>query len=96
MNSLLMQLLKAAIRIEKKLDELLKLSLKAGYGKATGVSSVAQLEPLSYPTQGACPLCQKPVSYLPVSFQDVPNLVLIRTCGCEPQTTQLPVKGESL
>lgn len=93
MNSLLLQLLKAAIRIEKKLDELLKLSLSQSRAQK---GSAAQLEPLSYPTQSACPLCQKQVVYLPASFPDVPQLVLIRTCGCEPRTNQLPIQGESL
>ena len=93
MNLLLQQLLKAAIRIEKKLDELLKLSLSEARAHRGTLTS---LEPLSYPNQSACPLCQKQVVYLPVATPDVPNLVLIRTCGCEPKTTQLPVQGESL
>jgi hypothetical protein len=93
MNLLLQQLLKAAIRIEKKLDELLKLSLS---GAKAQKGFMVSLEPLSYPTQSACPLCQKQVVYRPVSLPDVPTLVLIRTCGCEPQTNQLPVQGENL
>jgi hypothetical protein len=36
------------------------------------------------------------VVYQPVAFPDTPNLVLIRMCGCEPQTNQLPIQGESL
>jgi hypothetical protein len=91
--NLLMQLLKAAIRIEKKLDELLKLGLAEARSQK---GPLASLEPLSYPTQSACPLCQKRVVYQPVSFPEVPHLVLIRSCGCEPQTNQLPIEGESL
>jgi hypothetical protein len=91
MNSLLMQLLKAAIRIEKKLDEILKLNLADARSKR---GPLVNLEPLSYPTQGACPLCQKQVMYAPTAFQDVPNLVLVRVCGCEPKPNQLPVLGD--
>ena len=91
--NLLLQLLKALIRIEKKLDELLKLGLIEARQQRGPMTS---LEPLSYPTQSACPLCQKQVVYVPASYPDVPSLVLIRTCGCEPQTNQLPVQGESL
>lgn len=89
--ALLQLLLKAAIRIEKKLDELLRLGI-AGARAQRGV--LVQLEPLSYPTQGACPLCQKQVVYVPMTFQDLPNQVLVRTCGCEPRSSQLPVQGD--
>jgi hypothetical protein len=89
--ALLKLLLKASIRIEKKLDELLKLSLAES---RTQKGVLVQLEPLNYPTQGACPLCQKPVVYVPMTFQDLPDPVLVRTCGCEAKTNQLPIQGD--
>lgn len=91
MTPLLKALLVATIRIEKKLDELLKLSLADAKQKRGPLVSV---EPLSYPTQGACPLCQKKVMYVPTMYKDAPNQVLIRVCGCEPQANQLPVQGD--
>jgi len=92
MYPLLTLLLNATIRIEKKLDEILKLVLEDARTKR---GPLVNLEPLSYPTQGACPLCQKQVKYFPVAFKDVPDLILIRVCGCEAKTNQLPVQGDS-
>lgn len=91
--NLLLQLLKAAIRIEKKMDELLKLGLIEARQQR---GPMITLEPLSYPTQSACPLCQKQVVYVPTSFPEVNGLVLIRVCGCEAKTNQLPIQGEAL
>jgi len=76
------------------MDELLKLILK---DCQTSKGGLAKLEPLNYPTQGACPLCQKKVEYYPVVFPDAPDQqVIIRVCGCTPTVSNLPVKGEEL
>lgn len=91
MIPLLTLLLKAAIRIEKKLDELLKMSLATARSQK---GPLAQFEPLSYPTQSACPLCQTKVSYVPMVFKDLPTPILVRVCGCEARTNQLPVQGD--
>ena len=91
MNSLLQQLMKAAIRIEKKLDEILKLDLAEARQQR---GPLVSLEPLSYPTQGACPLCQKQVAYIPMMFTGLPSPVPVRVCGCEVQTNQLPIQGD--
>lgn len=93
MNSLLQQLVKAAIRIEKKLDELLKMGLAESRAHR---GPLVSLEPLGYPNQSACPLCQKQVTYVPTSFPEVNSLELIRVCGCEARTNQLPIQGEDL
>ena len=55
MSAALLMLVEAAIRIEKKLDELLKLALSEARSQR---GPLVSLEPLNYPTQGACPLCQ--------------------------------------
>jgi len=84
--SWVLQLLKAVIRIEKKLDELLRLSLKASETKLGNLPT--QLQPLSNPVQGACPLCQRQIAYKEVEMPE--GKTIIRICGCEPQTNQLP------
>lgn len=89
--TLLTLLLKSAIRIEKKLDELLKLTLAESRAHR---GPLVNLEPLSYPTQGACPLCQKQVTYIPMAFKDLPSPIPVRVCGCEAKTNQLPVQGD--
>lgn len=94
---ILKQLLKAAIRIEKKLDELLKLSTVQTSSVANN-TAVPMLGPLNQPGQSPCPLCLQPVVYQPVAVPPPPNVgggdhqVIIRMCGCEPQTTQLPLQ----
>jgi hypothetical protein len=85
--------MRAVLRVEKKQDEILKVVSKL-YALKQG--SPAQLEPMSYPTQGACPLCQKKVEYYPVVFSDNPAPVVIRACGCEPTVRQLPIQGEKI
>jgi hypothetical protein len=77
---LLREILKSANRIEEKLDELL-MGLK--------LKQSIQTKPMHWKGD-ACPLCQRPVEYIPVlngTEQD-----LIRKCGCEPQTDQIPVQ----
>ena len=97
MSSLLVQVLKAMLRIEKKLDEVLKLQMKSSRLTSGPTNPLAHhLEPMDYRTQSACPLCQRQVVYQPVEFQDHPGIVVIRLCGCKPQTMQLPIKGEEL
>jgi hypothetical protein len=94
MSFLLAQILRAAIRIEKKLDELLNDTQKLL--QAASRTPIRQ----SLDSQNTmCPLCQRPVKYTPVQLQvperpDLTMEVIVRTCGCEPRTTELPVKGE--
>ena len=57
----LKMLLKAAIRIEKKLDELLKLVVPMA--QQPGMAIPPRPQPLNVPSQGACTLCQAPVTY---------------------------------
>ncbi len=91
MNFLLLQLLKALVRVEKKLDEVLKLSLKASRGDGPGNLPAM---PVPFGASGVCPLCQKPVSYRPVDLRvSPPTRVIIRECGCEPVPTELPSGG---
>ena len=87
MGSVLLMLLDAAIRIEKKVDELLKLSLAAARAQR---GPLVSLEPLNYPTQGPCPLCQKQVRYVPMVLDDL-GVVKVRVCGCDVVTNELPV-----
>lgn len=85
---LIKQILKAVVRIEKKLDEVLTLSLKAQ--TAPGMLPL-QLNPLNRPGQNPCPLCQQPVKYYPMIIEDGTTEV-IRECGCKPQTIELPAQ----
>lgn len=97
---ILKQLLGAALRIEKKLDEALA-DLAYREAKASGVPR--NKVPLNYGGQ-SCPLCQKPVVYKPVRVA-VPvggdleyakqDVILVRVCGCVPETRELPIdEGE--
>lgn len=74
--------LKAVIRIEKKLDELLKLVVPMAQKPGTAVPPLPQ--PLHIPNQGACPLCQQPVSYQNLVDPQSGEVVPVRLCGCEP------------
>jgi len=94
MSFLLMQLLKSANRIEKKLDELLKLGVSRS--KAAGDTLMMPPQPLSNPVQGACPLCQQAVAYKPTVIPETGMQVLIRTCGCEPQSQELSIQPGDL
>ena len=88
---ILKQLLKAALRIEKKLDEVLKMADTAA--KAQGKNLSFGPEPLSYATQSPCPLCRRPVVYQPVQILGLNGVeqVLIRVCGCEPVASEMPI-----
>lgn len=88
MNFLLLQLLKAALRIEKKLDEILRLTVNRAQNSG---DPFFPPQPLSNPVQGACPLCQRPIIIKPVAIPDLGIQVPVRVCGCEPQTNELPV-----
>jgi hypothetical protein len=82
-------LTEAAVRIEKKLDELLRLAVNP---QAKGPTNLpAMLQPLNNPGQATCPLCQRPVVYLKSQLPDLE--IVVRTCGCEPQVTQIPNQG---
>ena len=90
MTFILRQLLKSAIRVEKKLDETLR-QLKHLSDRNPGSAMVPYMEPLNQPGQGPCPLCNIPVKYQPVKVDGVPDTtILVRICGCEPQTIELP------
>ena len=73
---------KALIRIEKKLDEILKLVIPLAQKPGMAVSPLPQ--PLNVPNQGSCPLCQQPVSYQNLVDPQSGSLVPVRICGCEP------------
>jgi len=90
-------LMEALLRIEKKVDEGLKLLMKPQQATASG--GIPELPPLlapmNSPTPGGCPLCQKQVTYYQLRIQtdnngaEVP--MNIRVCGCAPTVTQLPI-----
>ena len=94
MSFLLAQILRALVRVEKKLDELLVES-RSMMSKA----SLATIRgPLDNQNQ-VCPLCQKAVTYQPVIVKvtEQPGVtmeVMVRVCGCEPRATQQPIPGE--
>ena len=93
MLTMLHQLLRAAVRIEKKLDELLKFvvtSQKVEQGQLP-----IQMQPLSNPVQGACPLCQKQVKYHRVVVPETGLYAVVRTCECEPPLNQLTTLKEN-
>ena len=71
-------LMRFALRIEKKLDEALKL-LKVD---KPGV----QLQELKYPGQ-VCPLCNQPKTYYPIQVNKMESEVIC-VCGCTPRLTQ--------
>jgi hypothetical protein len=83
----LKELMSAAIRIEKKLDELLKVLPKAMK------DPFMTYQPLNIPGQGACPVCHAAVTYIDV------NGVTTRKCACQPVSitidnqTQEPTNG---
>lgn len=83
--SVLSEILKAALRIEKKLDEVLVALKKANPAHV--------MTPFHFKTQ-ACPLCQKPVEYIPVIRSEETGHEMIRVCGCNPQPTKLPHREE--
>jgi hypothetical protein len=87
---ILKQLLKAALRIEKKLDELLG-DTKELMVRNNG--SVRFRAPFQV-GKTVCPLCQKPVTYYPVQILGLSGVeqILIRSCGCTPQTQEMPIK----
>lgn len=92
MGFILKQLLKASIRIEKKLDETLKLM--GEIVKAQQKGFVPPPTPMTQ-AQEACPLCHRSILMLPVTLKDSGDTVIIRECGCEPQTNNLPMgEGE--
>lgn len=83
------QLLKATLRIEKKLDELL------GDTKELMVRNNGSNR-FRVPFSGGktvCPICQRPVVYQPVQILGLNGVerILIRACGCEPQTNEMPI-----
>ena len=91
MRFVLRQLLAAAIRIEKKLDELLSMSVKTE-------TKPGMLPPIvqALNSQGqVCPMCRQAVRYQSVQLPEpMSSTVTVRICGCEPQPTELPIQGE--
>jgi len=73
MNQVALQAL-ALLRIEKKLDELLRLTKEAGSKQ----NATPILQQLDFKNQ-TCPLCNRGVKY--IHDGDVVN----RICGCVPQ-----------
>jgi len=95
MTFVLRQLLKSAIRIEKKLDEILR-QVRHLAERNPGSAVIPHIEPLNQPGQSPCPLCRLPVKYMPVTLGGlIDGTVTVRVCGCEPQTMELPMsEGE--
>lgn len=94
MSFLLAQILRALVRVEKKIDELLVES-RSMMSKAALPTIRGQLDN----AHQICPLCQRPVTYQPVIVKvtDQPGLtmeVTVRVCGCEPRATQQPISGD--
>lgn len=84
-------LLKAGLRIEKKLDEVLKLNLKM-VQKQEQSPIPPVLQKMSSPTPSQCPLCQTMAVYriidLPAQEGALPDRIISRFCGCEPTSIQ--------
>jgi hypothetical protein len=79
---LVRQILRATIRIEAKLDQILERT-----------KGEKMWRPLSW-KGAACPLCMKPVEYALVTLEGA-SPEIIRKCGCKPQTDKLPEKPEA-
>lgn len=85
MSFVLKEMLDAANRIEKKLDEVLKVLRKN--------DPFTSYQPLNVPGQGACPVCHTEVTYVDAFG------VTTRKCACKPVTitldnqTQEPTDG---
>lgn len=78
------------MRVEKKLDEVLRLSLKSS--KADGPGNLPAMA-VPFGTTNVCPLCQKQVRYQPVHLGTAPlDVIVIRECECKPVPTELPIK----
>jgi hypothetical protein len=86
-------LLKAAVRIEKKVDELLKMVTLIAQ-QQTGTPIPPMPQPLNVPAQGVCPLCQNQVMYMNTPSSPEEGLVLQRVCGCEPASVDLNLTGD--
>lgn len=79
------------MRVEKKLDEVLKLSLKSV--KVDGPGNLPAMV-VPFGATNVCPLCQKQVRYQPVHLGvSPPETIIIRECECKPVPTELPIKG---
>ena len=75
MIGLLYRVIEALVRLEKKLDEVLKL-VKKGDG-----TKIVVLETIGVAHQ-TCPLCSRSVRY------ELFEGVIVRRCGCVPNVTE--------
>jgi len=82
MSDLEVELLKAVIRLEKKVDELMR---RQDNDKAP--------RQMLHHTGQSCPLCHAAVKYQPYKPAELGREIIIRECQCEPTATELP-KGE--
>ena len=82
--------LEAVVRLEKKVDELLKMVVEERREKAP---ARLPLTPLSSPNQGGCPVCLKQIIYdkYQVPVDGALQEILIRRCGCVPRSNELPI-----
>jgi hypothetical protein len=79
---------KAVIRIEKKLDELLKIVVPMAQKQAGSAIPPMPL-PLNVPNQGVCPLCQSQIIYVSQPNVTDGGITLRRLCNCEPMAVSL-------
>ena len=95
MSWLLAQILRALVRQEKKIDELMR-----ALSDLSQKMQVPHFNPKLDQLNQVCPLCQQRVDYQPVMVP-VPGSqetmeVMVRTCMCEPRATKQPITGEIL
>ena len=74
-----MEMVEAVLRIEKKLDELLHRQ-----------ESKTPIQPLAHEGQ-SCPLCSRPIRYVPLLPAKLGEIVMVRRCGCAVTTREQPV-----
>lgn len=87
---LLVRILEAANRIEKKLDETLIVLMKIYTAVNKAEAAFHLYNPMTYSQN--CPVCQSPVTYY--DNPTAPDRTPIRVCKCSPTAT--PVQGDHL
>ena len=83
MLKILTELLKAIVRIEKKVDSVLIRQDQSSWPH----------QPLNYGGQ-VCPLCKHKVDYIPINIPESAETLYYRKCGCVPKQTRLLNIGE--